>query len=247
MMRRPALSLRRAAVHQAWRAGWWGCCGVLAAWGFVASAQDVTPGAAASSSANHGRTERIATAFIQQPWPRQVVRALEVGRYDVTWRQRASRQEGIFAGVRFTAPIGRQRLWDLTTDYADIGRVTPGVKAVRYLERTPDWQVIQLDVQVLWKTLQLTFEIEQDPPKAMRFRLVDERLGEYRGVCWLEEPAGPGAGGQGQDGTVVELATWLKPARPVPMGLILLVERMTFLRATESFLDTCYSQAIVKQ
>jgi hypothetical protein len=220
---------------------------MLVAWALVASAQDATPDAVASSSTKHGKAERIATHFIQQPWPRQAVRVLEVGRHQVAWRQRASQSEGIFAGVRFTAPLDRQRLWDLTTDYADIGSVTPGVKAVRYLERTPNWQVIQLDVQVLWKTLQLTFEVEHDPPKAMRFRLVDERLGEYRGVCWLEEPAGPGAGEQGQDGTVVELATWLKPARPVPMGLILLVERMTFLRATESFLDTCYSQSLVKQ
>lgn len=190
---------------------------------------------------------RIDTAFLQGPWPRQAVRTLEVGRHEVQWRQRASRQDGIFAGVHFIAPLDRQRIWELTTDYGDVGRMTPGVKAVRYLERTPNRQVIQLDVQVLWKTVQLTFEVEQDPPTAMRFRLVDERLGEYRGVCWLEELTG-GSSGQGdQERTIVELATWLQPSRPVPMRLLLLVERMAFLRATETFLDRCDAQHPVGQ
>ena len=173
----------------------------------------------------------IDTEFLQKPWPKQIVRHLEVGRYEVQWRQRASRRDGIFAGVRFLAPLDRQSVWDKTNDFSEIGRMTPGVTAVRFLEQGPTRQVIQLDVKVLWKTLQLTFEVEQDPPRAIRFRLVNEVLGEYRGVCWLEEGS--------QAGTLVELATWLQPSRPVPMGLILVVERMTFLEGVKSFLEEC--------
>ena len=173
----------------------------------------------------------IDTELLQTPWPKQLVRHLEVGRYEVQWRQRASRREGIFAGVRFLAPLDRQSVWDKTNDFSEIGRMTPGVTAVRFLEQGPTRQVIQLDVKVLWKTLQLTFEVEQDPPRAIRFRLVNEVLGEYRGVCWLEEGS--------QAGTLVELATWLQPSRPLPMGLILVVERMTLLEGVKSFLEEC--------
>ena len=172
----------------------------------------------------------IDTEFLQRPWLKQVVRHLEVGRYEVQWRQRAARREGIFAGVRFRAPLDRQAVWDKTSDVSSLGRMTPGVTAVRFLEEGPTRQVIQLDIKVLWKTLQLTFEVEQDPPRAIRFRLVNEMLGEYRGVCWLEES---------QPDTIVELATWLKPSRPVPTGLLLFVERMTFLQGVESFLEAC--------
>ena len=180
----------------------------------------------------------IETEFLQRPWPRQWVRELEVGRYQVRWRQWASRTEGIFAGVRFVAPLDRDALWSKTSDVTSIGHMTPGVKAVRILEQQANHQVIQLDVQVLWKTLRLMFEVEEDPPNAMRFRLVNEMLGEYRGVCWMEDaPATPEASDSAW--TVVELATRLKPARPIPMGLVLLVQRMTYLQGVKAFLESC--------
>lgn len=172
----------------------------------------------------------IDTEFLQQPWPKQIVRHLEVGRYEVRWRQRASRREGVYAGVRFTAPLDRASVWKQTSDFSDIGRMTPGVSAVRFLEETPTRQVIQLDVAVLWKTLQLTFEVEQDPEQTIRFRLVNQVVGEYWGVCWFEEASA---------GTIVELATWLKPSRPIPTGLLLFVERKVFLDAVRNFLEEC--------
>ncbi|MBI4003675.1 MAG: hypothetical protein HY353_01520, partial [Candidatus Omnitrophica bacterium] len=50
------------------------------------------------------------------------------------------------------------------------------------------------------------------------------------GVCWLEE-ASPG--------TIVELATWLKPSRPIPTGLLVFVERKVFLDGVRNFLEEC--------
>ncbi len=177
----------------------------------------------------------IDTEFLERPWPKQRVREFEVGRYPVRWRQRASRTEGIFAGVRFEAPLDRDAAWKLAADYHDIGRMTPGVTAVRMLEDTPTRQVIQVDVKVFWKSLRLTFEVERDPPKAIRFRLVNEAVGEYRGLCVFEETRG------GPDGprTPIELATWFKPSRPIPTGLLLTVERMTLLRGVREFLNAC--------
>ncbi|MBI2105124.1 MAG: hypothetical protein HYT90_06090 [Candidatus Omnitrophica bacterium] len=163
-----------------------------------------------------------------------------MGRHPVRWRQRASKQDGIFAGVRFAAPLPRQAVWDLANDYQDIGRTTPGVRAVRYLERSETREVIQLDVKVLWKQLTLTFEVEKEPPRIMRFRLVNEALGEYRGISvFAEEPGG----GERPAGTGIEMATWLKPSRPVPMGLLLLAERMVMLKAADEFLETCERSA----
>ena len=181
----------------------------------------------------------IDTAFIEQPWPKQRMRETEVGRYPLRWRQRASKRDGIFAGVRFQAPRDRQAVWTMANEYDDIGTITPGVTAVRYLERTPERQVIQLDMKVLWKTLTLTFEVEQDPPKTIRFRWADRRFGEYRGVCVFQEA--PPSAENAAAATDVELSTWLKPSRPVPMGLLLTVERMTLLRAAREFLEACES------
>ena len=181
----------------------------------------------------------IDTDFIQSPWPNQWVREFEVGRYQVRWRERVSKQEGLFAGASFEAPLARPTVWDLANNYSDIGTMTPGVVAVRFLEQQPTRQVIQIDVKVLWKTLRLIFEVEQDPPNAIRFRLVNKVLGEYRGLCVFDElPSGvttqPSAPRTG-----VELSTWLKPARPVPMGLLLIVERITMLRGVKGFLESC--------
>lgn len=175
----------------------------------------------------------IDTAHIQGPWPKQRVRDLEVGRHPVRWRHQASRAEGIFSGVRFTAPASAADVWARAADYQDIGPTVPGVTAVRVVEASAGRQVVDVDAKVLWKTFTLRFEVEQEPPRAMRFRLVHPALGEFRGVS-LFEPAASGDGA----GTVVELSTWLKPARPVPIRLLLAVERMALLQGTKAFLST---------
>lgn len=180
----------------------------------------------------------IETAFLEQPWPRQHVRETEVYKYAVRWRQRVSRTEGLSAGVQFTAPTDRGTTWALATDFTEVGNLTPGVKAVRYLEQTPTRQVIQLDVQVLWITTQMTFEVEQDPPNAVRFRMVHDLVGEYRGVLLLKDPAGAFRSSSPAN-TALEMATWLKPNRPVALGLLATVQRMILLRGVRDFLRTC--------
>lgn len=185
----------------------------------------------------------IDTAFLQGPWPKQRVRVIEVGRDEVRWRDRISRRDGLFAGVRFEAPRSRQAVWDAATDYSDIGQKTPGVTAVRLRDESPTRQVIEVDVKVLWKTLTLTFEVERDPPRAIRFNLANETLGRYQGVCLFEEVAPSSEQPTAHARTAVELSTWLKPARPVPLGLLLMVERMTFLQGVREFLEDCDPRA----
>jgi hypothetical protein len=182
----------------------------------------------------------IDTTILEQPWPRQWVHEYEVGRYPVRWRQSAGKAQGILAGVRFEAPLGREAVWGLTTHYADVGQMVPGVRAVRILQEGPNRKVIQVDVKVLWKELQLSFEVEHEPPRAIRFRLTNEALGEFRGLTVLEER--PAAGPGQPASTVVELSTWLRPARPVPVKLLLLVERMSLLQGARRFLESCEPQ-----
>ena len=179
----------------------------------------------------------IDTDALQKPWPKEYVREFEVGRYPVRWRQKVHKKEGLFAGVRFTAPGERQRVWALSNDYTGVGHMTPGVRAVRIIDQEPHHQVIEVELKVLWKLLTLRFEVEQDPPQAMRFRWRDERFGEYRGVCLLEEV--PGVGGAASTTTRIELATWFQPVHPVPMRLLLGVERIAMLGAVKEFLKTC--------
>ena len=180
----------------------------------------------------------IDTAFLEQPWPRQRVRETEVGRHAVRWREKANRAEGIFAGLRFTAPLDRQAVWDLSNEYGGLGQATPGVSAVRFVEQSASRQVIEVDAKVLWKTLTLRFEVEKDPPRLVRFALSHSAIGEYRGVSTFEEALDPA----GRPATTVELSTWIKPARPVPPGLLLLAERIMFLSAAKEFLKTCEQQ-----
>ncbi len=184
-------------------------------------------------------TAAIDTQFLEQPWPKQRVRDTEVSRHAVRWREKANKREGIFTGLRFTAPLDREAVWRLSTDYSHVGQSTPGVTAVRFLEQTQARQVIEVDAKVLWKTLTLRFEVEQEPPKVMRFRLAHAAVGDYRGVCTFQEVAD---GNAGRRSTVVDLATWVKPARPVPAGLILVAERMMYLAAAKEFLGTCERQ-----
>lgn len=187
--------------------------------------------------------EAIDTAFIEAPWPKQRVQETEVGRHAVRWRSRASKQDGIFAGVGFAASLDEAAVWKIANEYQDVGKMTPGVTAVRYLERSDTHEKIAIDVKILWKTLTLTFDVEKEAPRIMRFRLVNKALGEYRGVCRFD--AAP-ASKDGMPSTTVELATWLKPAHPVPMRLLLTVERMTMLQGARKFLDAIDQQAQAK-
>ncbi len=186
----------------------------------------------------------IETDVLQQPWPRQHVRHLEVGRAPVVWREYASKHEGIFAGVRFTAPLPQQQAWDLANDYHDLGAATPGIVAVKFLEQTSTRQVIQIDAKVLWKRVRLVFEVEQEPPGAIRFQLIHHTLGTYRGLARFEPVRGTKTAGltDAAEGTAIECVTWLQPARPVPMGLVLLAERVMLLRGVKSFLAQCEAQ-----
>jgi len=167
--------------------------------------------------------------FIQAEWPEQAVREFEVDKYPVRWRHRLAGDD-IFAGIRFTAPLARQPLWELTTDYADVSRMAPGVESMRYLEQSETRQVIELTVKVLWKTMTLTFEIEHAAPRMVRFRWRYPGLAEYRGVCTLEE-----AGEQ----TVVELSTWLSSKRSLPKRLLLVALRMVMLDGAKNLLQQC--------
>jgi hypothetical protein len=180
----------------------------------------------------------VDTTLLEQPWPKERLHTTEVGRHEVVWRQSASKQAGIYAGVRFTAPLGRDEVWAMSNEYEDIGAITPGVTAVRYVERSELREVIEVDVKVLWKSLTLRFEVEKEPPSAVRFQLKNEVLGEYRGLSKFTE-AGSGK-------TSVDLVTWLKPNRPVPMRLLLIVERIAMLHAAREFLTRCEARATGK-
>ena len=194
-----------------------------------------TASALAAISSKPLLADSIDTGFIEQAWPKQQVRHLEVSRYGVTWRQRASKTEGIFAGARFPAAAAQETVWALATDYSSVGAMTPGVSAVTVLEETPVRQVIQIDVKVLWKPLRLLFEIEQDRPRAVRFRLTNPVVGEYRGALLLK-PDGP-------QSTQLELVTWLRPGVRLPQGLILGVERMVLLQGIRHFISACEEES----
>jgi len=181
----------------------------------------------------------IDTSFLEQVWPREHVRELEVGRHPVRWRHYAPRDDGIFVGVSFRAPTDVPTTWNLTTDYRDVGAAVPGVVRVEYLEQSETRDVIRIEIMVLWKRLSLMFEVERDAPHVTRFRLTHEIVGEYRGVCRFRPAAAENAGAAASGGTEVEFATWLQPSRPVPRRLMVLVQRMALLPAVREFLDAC--------
>jgi hypothetical protein len=174
-------------------------------------------------------------AALQQPWPKQRVRELEVGRHPVRWRHRLSKAEGIRAGVRFVAPHARQAVWDLATDYRGVGGHTPGVAGVRVVEESETRQVIEVEARVLWRQVTIAFEVERHAPESLQFRLIRPAIGQFAGVCTFSEQAGK-AGGQE---TVVELSTWLTPPAHVPLGLLLVFERVALLQGTRGFLESC--------
>ncbi len=172
----------------------------------------------------------IDTSFIEQEWPKQLVREFEVGRHQIRWRQRGSRRDGIFAGVRFASRLPRAQVWALATNYRDVSPKIPGVAAMRFVEATPLRQVIEIEMHVLFRRFVLRFEVEQEPPSAIRFRLVNAALGEFRGMCLFADAA---------PGTAMELAIWIKPVRPLPIGFLLAAERMILLQGVRNFLDSC--------
>jgi hypothetical protein len=174
----------------------------------------------------------IDTDFLEKDWPKQRTHEYEVGKHKVAWRHRVSSYEGIFAGAKFTAPSSLQKTWDVATDYSDIGKLAPEVEKVTWLERSENRKVIQIDIKVLWKTLTLKFEIEQEPQEVIRFRLVNEVIGEYRGIFRMRE---------GEAGTYVDMNTWLNTSVKLPAGLLLWAQRSTMLSGIKNFLKACES------
>ena len=174
----------------------------------------------------------IDTALLERPWPRQWEHEYEVGRDPVRWRQKASPAEGIFVGARFTAPADQPTAWKLATDYTEVKTMAPDVDDLRILEQSPTREVIEIDMKVLWKHLTLRFEVEREEPQAVRFRLANPAIGEYRGVFRLTPTEAPSR-------TDVQMATWLKPAVRIPSGLVIMVERIVLLKGIRKFLHVC--------
>ncbi len=179
----------------------------------------------------------IDTEALQQSWPKQHVHDYELGRYNVRWRQKLSKQKGLWAGVSFTVPQPRSVVWGLSNDYSDVGKMTPGVQAVRIRQEGANRKVVQIDMKILWKELTLTFEFEEDPPDTLRFRWYDNRFGEYIGIAVFTESVAKSEKEPAQ--TTVELSTHFESYRPVPLRLLLGVERAAMLSATRDFLKSC--------
>lgn len=172
----------------------------------------------------------IDTGRLERPWPRETVREYEVGRHDVRWRQHASKRDGIFASAEFVAPAPHQRTWELATAYSDLGTGTEDVEAVRILEESPERQVVEVDIKILWKRLTLRFEVEREPPRILRCRLRNEWIGEYLALARFDSSS--------PDSTTVLLATWFNPAVRVPAPLVLYAERVVLLQGIRAFLKT---------
>ena len=179
----------------------------------------------------------IDSGELSQPWPKQRTHLYEVGRYPVLWRHKSSKQEGLWAGVSFIAPRPRATVWALSNDYSDLGKMTPGVQAVRIRQEGEHRKVIAVDMKVLWKSVTLTFEFEEDPPNAIRFRWQDRRFGEYVGIATFADVAAKS--GEASAQTQVDLSTRFKPYRAAPLRLLLGVERMAMISATRDFLKSC--------
>ena len=173
----------------------------------------------------------IDTASLEEAWPKEKTSALEVGKYPIQWRQSVTKEQGIRISARFTAPLPMDRTSRQIADYTALKSMVPGVTTVRRTEESAGRQVVEMDAKVLWKTLRLAFEVEPTPPDLTRFHLLNERLGDYRGLCRLRDA--------GQGRTDVEMITALKPTIHLPMSLRLLAERRMFLTGIRNFLDTC--------
>lgn len=150
------------------------------------------------------------------------------------WKHAASKKDGILASVRFTVPLDQAETWSRSNAYQDVGQTIPGVQAVRYIERSDTREIIELDVKVLWRELTLHLDIEKQAPGLLRFQMRNPGIGEYRGLCRYEAVTDPATG---QPATEVDLSTWLVPAKPIPLRLLLAVERMAMLQGAKRFLE----------
>ncbi|HEX9780700.1 MAG TPA: SRPBCC family protein [bacterium] len=171
----------------------------------------------------HGAIE---TEFIEAAWRERPGTELEVGPHPVRWRQHVGEAGELFAGVAFTAPLAREAFWEVAADPDELEAVSPDIVSVTVLESSPSRRVVQIDARILWMTVPLTFEIEEDRPELIRFRLLSGLIGEFRGVCRLTDEADQAPD---EPRTSVELSTWLNPSRPVPGRLVLALERMVML------------------
>lgn len=179
----------------------------------------------------------IDTQSLDRPWPKQYTHTYEIGRTPVVWRHRVSKKDGLWTGARFVAPRPRNQVWALSNDYSDLGKMTPGVKAVRIRQQGERRRVVEVDMKILWKAFTFTFEFEEDPPNAIRFRWHDARFGEYIGIATFAEAAAKP--GEPVTQTEVELSTRFEPNGAAPLRLLLGVERMAMLSATRDFLKSC--------
>ena len=74
---------------------------------FLCSLSLLFPHGMAGASPQEQGGGPIEADALAKPWPRQRVKEFEVGRWPVRWRESASKRTGIFAGVEFVAPLGR--------------------------------------------------------------------------------------------------------------------------------------------
>lgn len=179
----------------------------------------------------------IDTGSLEQPWPKQLCRDYEAGRFPVKWRHKLIKKEGLFAGVSFTAKGGLQAVWDLATDYSNVDKATAAIQALRVREESANRQSVEVELKVLWKTMTLTFEVEKEAPNALRFRWNDMRFGEFKGVALFSEEAASKENPEG--GTRVAVSTLFHPYRAAPLRLLLGFQRMAMLHASRDFLEAC--------
>lgn len=176
--------------------------------------------------------DRIDTHFIEQPWRSERSHLTEVGRDEVLWRS-ALTKEAVFCGVKFEAPAPIDVVWSEMSKYSDLETMSPGVESVKVLVEEENYLELEIRIKVLWRHLVLNFQLEREPQHYTRFCLMNPELGEYRGVMATQPVDG------NPRFTDVALSTWLKPAVPVSMRLLLVAERMVILGSVEKFNETC--------
>ena len=196
--------------------------------------------AAVCVAATTAAAATIDTHLFDRPWPHEWAHRYEVGRHMVDWRQGGSRATGTFACAQATVPLPQETMWELSSDFPALGRMTPAIKAVRILDQQPTHQIIEVDLHVFWKDLRLTFEVDRQPPRAMQFRLLRSGAGHCQGVCLLTENPTASLNGKAMPATTtVELFLWVKPTRRISTRLLLFVERTTILQGVKGFLAAC--------
>lgn len=174
-----------------------------------------------------------AEEYLARPWPRERARHIEVGRTDVVWREATLKHRQILAGADFTVPSDVATTWSALTDYRALGPLTPGVTRVELLEETPTRRLVQVTIALRTlfgtRTLQLRYAIDQEPPRWVTFRLLENPFVDYRGRVELTAADG---------GTRLALATALHPRVAIPSWLLLWVERHVVLGGIRTWLTT---------